>query len=149
MFTLSNTWVSIGVHIISIGIHIINIGRVSYNIIPVFSFCIQNPYRPQARENGDKSAENCLFPSSWRIIEGFLKNASRILISDVTIQRFCHDTILRYCKYPRYDTPRYRPSMKQQIIWYNRQYVRCFQELKKENIQSMCSHYKTCQADPG
>ena len=43
--------------------------------------------------------------------------------SDVTIQRFCHDTISRYCNYPQYDTPRYRPSMKQQIIWYHRQCV--------------------------
>ena len=23
------------------------------------------------------------------------------------------------------------------------------QEFKKENIESMCSHYKSCQADPG
>ena len=36
-----------------------------------------------------------------------------------------------------HDTPRYRPSMEQQIIWYHRQCVWCVQELRRK-ISSQC-----------
>ena len=78
----------------------------------------------------------CWAQSMWATRVGWSLDA--VPISDVTIQRFCHDTISRYCKYPRYDTPRYRPSMKQQIIWYHRQCVCGVFNNSRRKISSRC-----------
>ena len=72
--------------------------------------------------------------------------------SDVSIQRFCHDAISRHCKYPPYDTPQYTTIQTIiEVANYMVSFAVCAvcSRIEKENIQSMCSHGKTYQADPG
>ena len=70
-----------------------------------------------------------------------------IITGDVTIQRFCCDTISQHSEYPRYDTIQTIDEAANHMV----SLAVCLvsSRTEKETVQSRSSRDKTCQADPG